>query len=286
MTRVLAVLGFLILCVSASAAELISRQDFAKRMEAAFRAANPTAITRADENAIVFGGLRDGIVLTMPEAYALYAQNPGRLDEIIQGYVEITLKGLEDRQRKSARSRPDRSRIIPVVKSRQWLDDNIRSLRARGSKQEFLTEALNSELVIVYAQDSDQRTRYLMTSEDVGDQKELRKLAVDNLMRLLPRAMMENIGDVTIIRAGGDYEASLLLLDHLWTGGKINGQIAVDGDIVVSVPSKDVVLVTGSRSQKGLEVLREIAAKEMRGPFPLTDTLFVYRDGRFEKFAP
>jgi uncharacterized protein YtpQ (UPF0354 family) len=284
MTRMLAVLLGLVVCATAVAAELISRRDFAKRMEMAFRAADPKAITRADENEIVFGGLRDGIILTMPEAYALYAQNPGRLDEIIGGYVEITLKGLKDRQRKPARSEPDRSRIIPVIKDRRWLEDNIRSLRARGSKQEFLTEALNSELVIVYAQDSENRTRYLMTSEDVGDRKELRKLAVQNLMRLLPNAIMENIGDVTIIRAGGDYEASLLLFDHLWSGGKINGQIAVDGDIVVAVPAKDAVLVTGSRSRKGLEVLREIAAKEMRGPFPLTDTLFVYRGGRFEKF--
>ena len=124
-----------------------------------------------------------------------------------------------------------------------------------------------------------------MTSEDVGDRKELRKLAMQNLMRLLPKARMENIGDVTIITAGGDYEASLLLFDHFWAGGKINGQIEVKGDIVVAIPAKNVLLVTGSRSRKGLQVVREIAAKEVQGPHRITDTLFVYRDGRFRKFG-
>jgi uncharacterized protein YtpQ (UPF0354 family) len=124
-----------------------------------------------------------------------------------------------------------------------------------------------------------------MASEDVGDRKELRKLAVQNLMRLLPKAKMENIADVTSITVGGDYEASLLLFEHLWSSGKINGQIEVKGDIVVAIPAKNVLLVTGSRSRKGLQVVRELAAKEVQGPYRITDTLFVYRDGRFQRFG-
>jgi uncharacterized protein YtpQ (UPF0354 family) len=93
---------------------------------------------------------------------------------------------------------------------------------------------------------------------------------------------MRRIGDVMLISAGGDYEASLLLIDDIWSGG----QIKVDGDVVVAVPARDVLLVTGSRNRTALKSIRELAAKYVaEGRYELTDTLFVYRDGRFSKFG-
>jgi uncharacterized protein YtpQ (UPF0354 family) len=55
-----------------------------------------------------------------------------------------------------------------------------------------------------------------------------------------------------MITAGGDYEASLLLFDDIWSGG----QIKVEGDIVVAVPAKNVLLITGSQNRKGLAAAR------------------------------
>jgi uncharacterized protein YtpQ (UPF0354 family) len=265
----------------------LTRRAFAEKMAAAFKAADPKAVVSILNETELDHRTPDGRrrILALDNAYRLYAQDPKRLDDVIQTYVAGTRERIKNPQQQSTSARLDRTRIVPVVKDRQWLEDNYRSFRERGVKDEFLVEELNKELVIVYAEDSDNRTRYLMTSEDVGDRKELRKLAMQNLMRLLPKARMENIGDVTIITAGGDYEASLLLLDHFWTGGKINGQIEVKGDIVVAIPAKNVLLVTGSQSRKGLKVVREIAAKEVQGPHRITDTLFVYRDGRFRKFG-
>ncbi len=99
---------------------------------------------------------------------------------------------------------------------------------------------------------------------------------------LLPKIEMRRIGDILLISAGGDYEASLLLIDDIWSGG----QIKVDGDIVVAVPARDVLLVTGSRNRTGLKKVRELAAKYVaEGRYELTDMLFVYRDGRFSKFG-
>ena len=85
-----------------------------------------------------------------------------------------------------------------------------------------------------------------------------------------------------MLSAGGDYEPSLLLIDDIWS----SGQIKVTGDIVVAVPARDVRLVTGSRSRPGLKGIRELATKfRAQGPYGLTDTLFVYRNGRFTKFG-
>ena len=57
--------------------------------------------------------------------------------------------------------------------------------------------------------------------------------------------------------AGGNYEASLLLIDDIWS----SGQVKVNGDIVVAIPTRDVLLVTGSRNRSGLKRVRELAAK-------------------------
>jgi len=70
------------------------------------------------------------------------------------------------------------------------------------------------------------------------------------------------------------------LFDELWSGG----QIKVDGDDVVAVPSRDVLLVTGSRNLAGIAKLRELAAQIVRqSPYRLTDELFVYREGSFQR---
>ena len=46
----------------------------------------------------------------------------------------------------------------------------------------------------------------------------------------------------------------------LWS----NEQIRVDGDFVVAIPARDVLLVTGSRNLAGIAKLRELAAQMVR----------------------
>ena len=48
----------------------------------------------------------------------------------------------------------------------------------------------------------------------------------------------------------------------------------VDGDIVIAVPTKDVLIATGSRNAPGLARLRAAAAKFASGPNGLTTALF------------
>lgn len=200
-----------------------------------------------------------------------YKKNPANLGKI----VEIYAKGVTER----SGGKLDRARIIPVIKDRPWVESLQRSLG-----YEPLFEEFNKELVVVYAEDSNSRTRYLRVDENVGvDRKDLRKLAVDNLEKLLPKIEMANIdGILTVFSAGGDYEASLLLFDHIWS----SGQVQVKGDIVVAVPAKDALLVTGSQNRKGLAAMRKLVAEvTAQERYRLTDTLFVYRNGRFVKFG-
>jgi uncharacterized protein YtpQ (UPF0354 family) len=178
----------------------------------------------------------------------------------------------------------DRTRITPLIKDRAWIEDNRRNLKSKQPELDFVFEDLNDELVIVYVRDAERRVRFLMSNEDLGVERgALRQLAVENLRRLRPKIEMHGDADkLAMFDVGGTYEASLLLFDSIWT----DGQVKVKGDIVVAVPTRDALLVTGSKNRKGLTVMRELAAKfSAEGSNPISDKLFVYRNGQFKKFG-
>ena len=85
-----------------------------------------------------------------------------------------------------------------------------------------------------------------------------------------------------MITAGGDYEASLLLFEDLWKEQKMK----VEGEYVVAVPSRDMLLITGTKNSEGVAKLKKLAAKIVsEAPYRLTSDLFVYRAGKFEKYS-
>ena len=247
--------------------------------------ARALARTRPSANVSVAGDLKlmiketDGLVrnIQLNNAYNEYKLDPQRFDDLVATFSAIFS------QSASKEAGLDRTRIVPVIKDRQWLDELHNTLKARGVAQQHLADRFNDELVIVYAQDDPNRMRYLTTQEDFGlSREELRSLAIANLKRVLPKIEMGRVGDVALMSAGGNYEASLLLIDDIWS----SGQIQVNGDIVVAIPTRDTLLVTGSRSRSGLKLVRELTAKfKAQGPYELTDTLSRYRDGRFTRFG-
>ena len=266
------------ICV-AICAEMLTPPAFTDEFARALARARPSA------NVSVAGDLKltiketDGLVrnIQLNNAYNEYKLDPQRFDDLVATFSAIFS------QSAGKEAKLDRSRIVPVIKDRQWLVDLHKMHKAQGNDQEHLSESFNNELIVVYAEDDPTRMRYLTTSEDIGiGRQELRALAVDNLKRILPKIEMRGDDHVLLVSAGGDYEPSLLLIDEIWSGG----QVKVNGDIVVAIPARDVLLVTGSRDRTGLKRIRELAAKFVaQGPYGLTDTLFVYRNGRFAKFG-
>jgi uncharacterized protein YtpQ (UPF0354 family) len=218
--------------------------------------------------------------IPLHDLYLQYQREPALFGEIVGVYVAALT---EQPKPPVTPGMPDPARIVPVVKDRQWLADNVRGLRDRGAEADFIYDDFNEELVVVYAEDTENRVRYLTSVEELPVPREqLREVALANLDRLLPGIEMNLIEDgFAWFSAGGDYEASLILFDGIWNGGKV----AMDGDIVIAVPAKDVLFVTGSRNEHGLAVMRQIAAEYAADSYGLTDALFVYRDGRFERLG-
>ena len=279
MWRVLLALIAIMTWGGAHAADLLDPQAFtavvAREISTALPSAKVTVIGSLQLETQIPGG--ETISNDLRNAYRRYVRDPEHLDEIIRQRVAGLVESVRDAQVKPPL---DRARIVPVLKTNAWVEA-IRQQRQAKPDLQPLTEPFNSELTIVYAEDRSASMRFLMMNDDVGDRSKIRELAVANLHRLLSKIeMREAASGILLISAGGDYEASLLLADSIWS----SGQIKVDGDIVVAVPAKDALLVTGSHNPAGIARLRALAIDIAAGAYGLTSALFVYRGGKFVKF--
>jgi hypothetical protein len=81
----------------------------------------------------------------------------------------------------------------------------------------------------------------------------------------------------------GNHEASLVLLDELWDGNKLDG--ATPNGAVVSIPARDVCAFCDAADREAIRALRTIGPRVRKGgaaPSTLvTDTLYVRRGGRW-----
>jgi uncharacterized protein YtpQ (UPF0354 family) len=275
--RVLVVIAAMIVLAGAVRAEVLSPQAFTEAFAAAVVKAEPSA------KVTVIGELRtdtrnakgETTTSDLRNAYSVYRLQPQDLDSILAKYAGV----LVDSLRAGDAPPVDRARIVPVIKTQRWLD-GVRQEMTTPERQP-LTEPYNSELIVAYAEDRPTSIRYLNGHDDVGDRAKLHDLALSNLHRLLAKIDLRPGADgIFVIEAGGDYEASLLLADNIWS----SGQIQVKGDIVAAVPAKNALFVTGSRNRTGLKKLRAIAAEVAALPYGLTPALFVYRGGKFVRF--
>jgi uncharacterized protein YtpQ (UPF0354 family) len=216
----------------------------------------------------------------LDNAYNTYLQDPSAVVDVIHRYA-VAYSEVKDEGAKV-----DRTRIVPIIKDRRWLADIANSLKERGANKplENVFDDYNEGLVVVYAEDSPRNIRYV-TPKDLDEigipRNDLRAIAISNLKRLLPKVEVHSGPLVSMVTVGGDYEASLLLLD-IW----LDGTIKVDGDIVVAIPSRELLLVTGSNNAAGISKLRAMASKSFNeASYRLTDELFVFSNGRFIKFS-
>jgi uncharacterized protein YtpQ (UPF0354 family) len=147
-----------------------------------------------------------------------------------------------------------RAAIIPMVKDQTYIN-------FLGEGNSVPIEHLAADLWIVYAVDRDTNITSLTEKEMVAlklTRTDLRDLATENLRNILPPVECHGKGPWFLLTAGGDYVASLLLLDSVWQFAAEK----VKGDVVAVAPTRDVVLFTNADSVEGLAEIRR-RAKEL-----------------------
>lgn len=182
----------------------------------------------------------------------------------------------------------DASMIVPVIKRANPVPPDSDIVLPPVSRP--ISDSLVGGLIILYAFDLPGHFEYLgqHDCQSLGvDPRDLRKLAVRNLTRRRSKPeILRPSGEVVMLRLDGDLEASLLLVDHLWP------QLArgIAGEVVVGVPSRDVVAVSGTGITGGIETLHwavDRAWKRQNNPkVPLTRSLIVRREDSWQLFEP
>lgn len=214
------------------------------------------------------------------DAYAEYRKSPKDEEKIIRKAF-LAIVAPQDEVHKV-----DRARIVPVVKLRSWLDEVQAAAKAKGATTapEVVYDDLNEQLIVAYAEDTPNTFRYV-TPEQLEEiqlaRSELRALAAANLQKILANVNVRPSQVMMNVKADGNYEASLIAVPEFWA----KRATEVDGEIVVAIPARDYLLITGSKNAAGIAKMREVAARVAReSPHKLTETLFVYRDGRFVEY--
>ena len=218
----------------------------------------------------------------LDNAYAAYINDQEARDEIIEQFVASQIETFEMHKRPGI----DPERIVPIVKDRQWMTSVMEAMEE--NRVDFPTplfRTYNSELQVFYAEDSEHNIRYLNT-ENLEKlpfaEDELYDLACENLKRLLNGNIeVSGTDGIYMLTAGGNYETSLMLFNSLWRGNFLE----VMGRTVISIPTRDLLLVSGSEDDEGIERIRQVGEQAMQDtPYCVTPVLFVWEEGKFEVF--
>ena len=214
----------------------------------------------------------------LDNAYLEYVNDQTNLDKIIKKYIESVNELYETKP--SVLS----NRIVPVIKKWNYLEFIKKQYKTDNYSNFCVYQKYNEDLIIVYAEDRKNNIYYLNQKDFLNlniDLDSLSKISITNLVGILPKMKRNEAGDVFMLTAGGDYEASLILYKEIWS----KDNFPVNGDIVIAVPNRDILYVTGSENKEGLKAMREMTNNLYNtGDHPLTKELFIFKDNTFIKF--
>jgi uncharacterized protein YtpQ (UPF0354 family) len=188
----------------------------------------------------------------LDNAYIHYQNAPNDVEILLDEYIDSIIA--TNKQRIVHVELDD---LVPIVKDRAYANMASKMMTSRIDKEgapmsALFYERINSELVMLYAFDSPTSLRFANVDDIASfslDSKTLKQVAIENLMRRLPDIQIQGNEDIVYLVANGMFESSLLLVDGLWN----KDNFPFEGNLVVFVPTRDVVLVTGSKNKSGLE---------------------------------
>jgi len=217
----------------------------------------------------------------LTNAWNVCKDEPAERSRVVSEHVRSVVESYQRTTTSSSLS--ERSALIPMIKD----DAFVKGANEQyGSTDTLAAERLAADVWIVYAVDLPGSIAYLTESERkrLGlPLEELRQLAITNLRRVLPEIERHGTAPAFMLTAGGNMEASLLLLDDLWQGQ----ERLVEGEVVAAVPARDVLVFTGSNSPAGIEAVKgSIQRVAANNSYPVSKALLVRRGGRWQQFQP
>ena len=180
--------------------------------------------------------------------------------------------------------RLEKNRIVPVLRAAHCDDVNVR-LGGWPDEDSPVFSSFSADLIVMYAFDVPGRLHYV-THQNLHENDitkyGLHAMAVRNLPSLLQEIQMQGESPCYRIKAGGAFEASLLLHETLWEQMSRH----VPGEPMVVAPAHDALFVTGSDWDGAHQFLSEMANRDL--PLKterLSKRIFIRQGGKWFPYA-
>lgn len=270
----------LLFTACSSKKEVLSATEFANKYLFALKKNNPSVDYSLAPNLSVNAKYNGSDYTHFPDnAYREYLIEPDSIDQVLAKFTQTANELYKESKGINSKN------IIPVIKSADFIDKVKRLVGTTDStKSSPIFEKYNDELLIVYAEDDEKSIRYFTQNEFDKlhiSRDSLAAVALANLDRILTKA--ERIGNngKYMVTAGGTYESSMILLKSFWS----NKNFPVKGDIIITTPNRDVLLVTGSKDKVNLNWIRARAREYYdSGSYQISSSLFRWNGKKFLKF--
>ncbi|WP_035647621.1 DUF1444 family protein [Flavobacterium sp. ASV13] len=205
-------------------------------------------------------------------AYSEYIKDQKFIKEIIEKYVNGSSTMFLPKELL------DIERILPVIKDKRFLK-SLEDINAEF-EENHIYEVYNEELIVFYVEDKEYSINYI-SKNDLEEINfpivNLKEKAIENLSNNFEMKRHGENG-YFMLTAGGNYESSLILLD-IWN----HENFLVEGNIVVGIPSRDVLLITGSKDSENLHRLYDSVQNiNDTGDHIVSDKIFEFKNGKFE----
>lgn len=164
-------------------------------------------------------------------------QGPVDVDRHVQDYVEALVRHITPNEGRQ---------MVVVIKPRAWVDN------ARQTIPNFAELPVVGELHAVMAWEEGEFLDYDM-GQDVGEDALME--ALNNVLSRVDQLVLHGENPF-LVSAGARFEPSLLLAGPVWE----DIQSRVDGDLVVAVPTDQVLLASGTGDKDRYARLRDAAA--------------------------
>jgi uncharacterized protein YtpQ (UPF0354 family) len=258
----------------------VTIKEFTKQYLDSLTARFPgTSFSLIDDSTIKSGFQGNDIKIMTENAYREYKAQPDSILNVINKYAAVA----GDLQKLKEKVKPDQ--VVPVIKPMEFLDA-IKNMGTNPDsvKGSCVYDQYNDQLIIAYAENNKNSIRYL-TEDDLLSlnipRDSLKRHAIRNLDRILPEITRNGGDGFFMLTAGGDFEASMILLPNILN----KESLPVNGDFVIAIPNRDMFLITGSNNKAEISKLRELAKKSYNEEnYPVSEYLYKWNGKRFEKY--
>ena len=203
----------------------------------------------------------------LDNAYADYQRTTDNLEDIFARRIS----SLREIARTS--DKIDTSKLIACVRGANF---NV----GAENRNPFARKRVVGDLYRYYCVDSKTSIAILNTKVIARLQRENKNpdgIALRNILRLSGPVNFREGEDVVLVTSGGNYEASLILVNGVWQ--KLTERLG--SNLVFAVPNRDIFVVARASSAKAVELLKANARRSFsNGSYPVSRKIYRWRNGR------